>query len=62
MQQDTKHTTKYNHAVVDRLAAKYGLTKDFIRKSLSGARTSETSDTIKKDYNDLVKKMNDALK
>ncbi len=41
---------KYNSYVINRLIKKYGVSKDFIYKSLSGVRDSETANSIIKDY------------
>lgn len=40
----------FNPIVLDKLQAKYGVTKHFIRMSLNGDRVSITSDRIKADY------------
>lgn len=41
---------QFNPVVLDKLQAKYGVTKHYIRMSLNGDRVSITSDRIKADY------------
>lgn len=52
----------FNPVVLDRLQAKYGVTKHYIRMSLNGDRTSETSDKIKADYKLMEAELAKALK
>lgn len=58
----TNQSRKYNLIAVDRLQIKYGVTKHFIRKCLRGDRTSETALTIKKEYHQLVVRIEEATK
>ena len=53
---------KYNDLVVNRLKEKYGVSKQFIRASLRGARVSETSSKIIEDYAVISEKIDKALK
>jgi hypothetical protein len=50
MDKPTKNKNNYNAEIIGRLKTKYGVSKRFITMSLSGDRTSETSEAIKKDY------------
>lgn len=52
----------FNPIVLDKLQAKYGVTKHFIRKSLNGDRQSQTSDRIKVDYKIFCDQIAEALK
>lgn len=47
---------------IDRLHKKWGVTKYFIRESIKGERTSETSEKIKKEYYELVHELEKVLK
>jgi hypothetical protein len=57
-----KKKRKYNQDVLDRLVVKYGLSRYFITSSIRGARTSETSEKIVKDYKKMIKDVNEVLK
>lgn len=57
MDKRTKKKSDYNAEILNRLVEKYGVSKRYITMSLSGDRTSETSDTIISDY----KKMSSAV-
>jgi Ni,Fe-hydrogenase maturation factor len=57
MDKETKKKNIYNTEILNRIKEKYGLSKRFITMSLSGDRTSEMTDTVKKDY----KKMENAI-
>jgi hypothetical protein len=50
MDKPTKKKNNYNAEILIRLTEKYGVSKRFVTMSLNGDRTSETSETIKKDY------------
>jgi hypothetical protein len=50
MDKSMKKKNNYNVEILIRLTEKYGVSKRFVTMSLNGDRTSETSDTIKKDY------------
>ncbi|WP_430615362.1 hypothetical protein [Flavobacterium sp. JP2137] len=54
MDKPTKKTTRYNAEVINRLREKYGVSTRFITMSITGDRTSETSDRIKADYKKMV--------
>ncbi len=57
----TKKNNNFNDVVVDKLSKSFGLTKHFIRMCLRGDRTSQTADTIVKEYKRLVKQVEKAL-
>lgn len=57
-----QNINRYNTSVIDKLKSKYGVSRRFITQSLTGDRKSETSDSIKKDYKELLKKVEEALK
>ncbi len=61
MSKNTEKRQSYNKVVVNKLSEKYGFTKHYIRQCLRGDRNSLTSDTIRKEYNGLVKKVEKAL-
>lgn len=61
MNESTKKKNIYNINVVERLQQKYGVSKRYITMSISGDRTSETSDKIKRDYHEMLKEMNKVL-
>lgn len=50
MNKETKKKNNYNTEILNRLQEKYGLSLRFMRMSLSGDRSSEMSDTVKKEY------------
>lgn len=54
-------TKKYNLLVVDALSEKYGLSKYYIKQSISGNRKGKTPETLKAEYLELVKKINEIL-
>ncbi|WP_199118695.1 hypothetical protein [Pedobacter sp. ASV28] len=52
---------RYNTEIINKLIKQYGCSRRFITQSLSGERVSLTSDSIKKDYKTLAKKVETAL-
>lgn len=50
MDKETKKKNTYNKEILNRIKEKYGISKRFITMSLSGDRSSEMTDKIKKDY------------
>lgn len=56
-----ENRNKYNPLVVEQLSEKHGFTKIFIRQCLKGDRNSLTADTIRKEYSELEKKVQNAL-
>lgn len=61
MDKPTKKRNSYNTLVVKKLSEKHGLTDYYIRQCLRGDRNSLTSDTIRKEYKQLVKKVEETL-
>lgn len=61
MSKSNQKPNRYNPVVVQQLSVKHGFTKIFIRQCLKGDRNSLTADTIRKEYRDLVRKVEDAL-
>lgn len=57
-----KGSPKFNMEIVKRLVRKYGVTERFIKMSIDGERESETSSSIKKDYQSMANKVKAALK
>lgn len=53
---------KYNLNAIAGLAVKYGFSKRYVRECVSGRRKCITSDTITKDYKEMVKKIEEAVK
>lgn len=49
-------------AVIDRLKKKYGVTRHYVVMSINGTRVGDVPTTIKKDFEVLVKKVENALK
>ena len=47
----------FNKEVVDKLSNKYGVSDYFVRASIRGNRNSKTSETIRKEYNDLIRQI-----
>lgn len=52
----------YNADLLKKLHAKYGLSMRFIKQSIVGTRTSETSIKIQEDYNRWLREINKTLK
>jgi len=61
MSKSTKKYNKFNSLVINTLSEKHGFTKQFIRQCLRKDRNSLTSDTIRKEYKQLVKKVENVL-
>lgn len=57
----TVQTRKYNLLVVDKLLEKYGFTKYYIRQCVSGNKKGITPDIIKREYDQMVAKIEEAL-
>ncbi|MDI6049575.1 hypothetical protein QLS31_07010 [Flavobacterium sp. XS2P24] len=51
----TKKYNSYDSNILDALFLKYGLSKYYIRQSISGTAKGLTPDSIKKDYDKMVK-------
>lgn len=61
MSENTQKRNSYNTLVVKKLSKKHGFTEYYIRQCLRGDRNSLTSDTIRKQYKELVKKVEETL-
>lgn len=48
-------------AVIDRLKKKYGVTRHYVVMSIEGSRTGDIPQTIKKEYDVMIKKVAEAL-
>lgn len=59
---NTKNGSKYNKEIIKRLMEKHGLSKVYIYQCLSGARNSETAETVRKQYKEFAQKISEALK
>lgn len=53
---------RYNQSVIWRLSEKFGLTKMYIRQCLRGDRDCETADTLKREYKEMVQKIEEVIK
>ena len=62
MSKSTKKYSKFNSQVVNALSEKHGFTTQYIRQCLRGDRNSLTSDTIRKQYAQLTKEVENILK
>ena len=62
MFKNTQKRNKWNSLVVNKLSEKHGFTGYYIRQCLKGERNSLTSDTIRKEYKQLVLKIENFLK
>jgi hypothetical protein len=60
-QKNTQKRNKWNSLVVNKLSEKYGFTGYYIRQCLKGERNSQTSDTIRKEYKELVLEIENTL-
>lgn len=61
MSKSTQKRQSFNSQVVNKLSEKHGLTAYYIRQCLKNERNSITSDTIRKEYKQLVKQVNQVL-
>jgi hypothetical protein len=55
-------TPRYNPTVLEGLSKKFGLTKMYLRQILRGDRQATISDTIKKEYREMLSKIEEAIK
>jgi hypothetical protein len=53
---------RYNQSVLEGMSKKFGLTKMYIRQILRGDRQATISDTIKKEYREMLSKIEEAIK
>lgn len=56
-----KKPRKYNTEVLKRIREKFGLSEYYIRECLNGHNSSETADTIRKEYKRLLTAVEMAL-
>lgn len=61
MNKSTQKNKKWNSLVVNKLSEKHGFTIRFINQCLNNDRTSQTSDTIRREYKELTKKIEETL-
>ncbi|PQL95185.1 hypothetical protein [Apibacter adventoris] len=61
MGKNNQKKNKWNSLVINKLSEKYGFTTYYIRQCLKGDRNSLTSDTIRKEYKELVKEIENTL-
>ena len=59
--QKSRYGRKYKREILQALEHKYGVTSQFIRQSLRGDRTSDTSIAICDDYKKMETALNKAL-
>jgi len=52
----------YNQEVLKIIRKRHGFSYDYIRKSIRGIRTSESSQLIRKEYENICEKVKKALK
>lgn len=57
MNKPTKKREKYNEIVLDQLKAKYGFSKDYIRKCLRKDRVGIMPDKVIADYKTMLKSL-----
>ncbi|MDO5608886.1 MAG: hypothetical protein Q4G08_10570 [Capnocytophaga sp.] len=61
MNKSTKKNNSYNALVVNKLSSKFGYSAYYVRKCLRPDSKWEMADAIKKDYQRLVKQVDNAL-
>jgi hypothetical protein len=61
MSENIKPKPSYNQDALMIIKNKYGYSYDYIRKSIRGDRVSQRSDTIKMEYNKLIKEYKKAI-
>ena len=57
-----KKRSSTNALLAEKLAEKYGFTKQFVNKAVMGKNTSVTAQTILKEYNELLLKVDSIFK
>lgn len=58
---NTKKNNTYNGIAVNAISVKWKISKQYVRQCIRGDRKSISADNIKKDYFDLVRKINNIL-
>lgn len=56
-----KQAKRYNTSVINSIASKRNLTKDFVRKCVNGSRHSETAEEIRAEYKKLSFQVTEVL-
>lgn len=59
---NTKKNNTYNVFVINAISEKRGISKQYIRQCIKGDRNSISADIIKKEYYDIVRKIDIVLK
>lgn len=62
MSKETKKRNKYNEEILSAVAARHGVSVDYVRKSLKGTSTGIVPDQLKKDYAEGVRKLEAVVK
>jgi len=62
MAENTKKKKVYNQEILQVLIDRYGLSKDYIQKSLRGDRVGLVPDKLKKEYSTLILATDEAIK
>lgn len=58
---NTKKNKRYNVIAVNSISIKWKISKQYVRQCIRGDRNSISADNIKKDYLDLVRKIDKLL-
>ncbi len=58
---NTKKNNSYNVIAVNAISVKFKISKRYVRQCIKGDRNSISADSIKKDYFELVRKIEKAL-
>jgi hypothetical protein len=56
-----KKNNSYNVIAVNAISVKFKISKQYVRQCIKGDRNSISADNIKKDYQELVRKIEKAL-
>jgi hypothetical protein len=54
---NTKKNNTYNVIAVNAISEKRGLSKQYVRQCIKGDRNSISADIVKKEYRDMVRKI-----
>lgn len=58
---NTKKNNTYNALAVNAISKKKGISKQYVRQCIKGDRNSISADIIKKEYHDIVRKIESLL-
>lgn len=61
MNKSTQKNNKYNPLAVNKVAEKYGFTPRYVRACLKGDYKGIMPDNLKKDYKEMVKKIEETI-